>query len=156
MAKEDLASSPIRVLFLCVHNAARSQMAEALLRDIGGALFEVESAGFQPRPVLVEAIAAMRLIGIDIRDATSKSVFDLFRAGRLFDFVITVCDEAVEEGCPIFPGFSRRLKWAYPDPSQCAPGQRLRSAIETRDALRTRLLHWIDELRTSGSLPRPD
>ncbi len=92
-------SNTIKVLFVCVHNAGRSQMAEALLRKLGGSSFEVASAGFEPRPVNPLVVEAMKLIGIDIKDAKSKSVFDLFRAGRYFDYVVTVCDESSAERC---------------------------------------------------------
>src|SRR5688572_21250364 len=106
-----------RVLFVCVHNSARSQMAEALLRRLGGDRFIVESAGFEPESVEPLAVAAMSAVGIDIGGAKSQAVFDLFRAGRRYDYVISVCDAATAERCPIFPGFARRLTWSFTDPS---------------------------------------
>src|SRR6184192_2298244 len=106
-----------RVLFICIHNSARSQMAEAFLNEICGEQFEAQSAGLEPgklNPIVVEA---MREIGIDISSKKTKAVFDVFRSGQTFAYVITVCDEASAERCPIFPGVTTRLHWSFPDPS---------------------------------------
>jgi arsenate reductase len=142
-----------RVLFLCVHNSGRSQMAEALLRQLAGDEFEVESAGFEPRPILPEAVLAMRAFGVDVSAASSKAVFDLYRAGRIFDFVITVCDEASAEQCPIFPGVCERLHWTFPDPSaaQGTPEERLAQVMAIRDAIRARIEAWLGEVRLQRS-----
>ena len=99
----------IKVLFVCVHNSARSQMAEAFLNQLAGDKFFAESAGFEPgklNPIVVEA---MKEIGIDISKNQTKSVFDFFKQGRLYHFVIAVCDGANAERCPIFPGLTKRL-----------------------------------------------
>jgi len=106
-----------RVLFICVHNSARSQMAEAWLNHLHGDLFEAHSAGFEPRAINPIAIEVMRDAGIDISQQKTKSVFDLVKAGALFSYVITVCDEASGEACPIFPGIATRLHWSIPYPS---------------------------------------
>jgi arsenate reductase len=137
-----------RVLFVCVHNAARSQMAEALLRQLGGAGFLVESAGFEPAPVNPLAIAAMREIGIDISAATPKAVFDLFREGRRFDYVITVCDAAIAERCPIFPGFTKRLAWSFANPADFVgtDAERLEQTVIVREAIHKKLVEWLREL----------
>ena len=106
-----------KVLFVCVHNSARSQMAEAFLNQLGGELFFAESAGFEPgvlNPVVVEA---MKEIGLDLSKNATKSVFDFFKQGRMFHFVIAVCDGANAERCPIFPGITRRLGWSFEDPA---------------------------------------
>ena len=148
---------PLRVLFVCVHNSARSQMAEALLRQLAGELVTVESAGFEPRPVLPEAVEAMKLMGIDISQAQTKAVFDLYRAGRIFDYVISVCDEATAERCPIFPGVCKRLNWTFADPSavEGTPAQRLDFAIGIRDRIKTRIEDWLAELESQGLAPPP-
>ena len=109
--------SKIKVLFVCVHNSARSQMAEAFLKQLGGEEFEVESAGMEPGILNAIVIEVMREIDIDISKNETKSVFELFKKGRLFDFVITVCDAAKAERCPIFPGITKRLNWSFEDPS---------------------------------------
>jgi arsenate reductase (thioredoxin) len=149
-------SHKARVLFLCVHNSGRSQMAEAFLRTLAGDLFDVESAGFEPRPVLPEVVQVMKLAGIDLSQARSKSVFELFRAGRMFDYVITVCDEATAERCPIFPGVCERIHWTFDDPSAIEGSQshRLERVTKIRDQVRERLESWIEEKRTTGPLPR--
>jgi arsenate reductase len=139
----------IRVLFVCVHNAARSQMAEALLRDMAGDRFEVESAGFDLRPLNPLAVEALRRIGIDIGKAQTKAVFDLARAGRHFHYVISVCDQSTGERCPIFPGVVHRLSWSFADPSQVGgtPAERLAQVEAIRDAIRARLNGWVSEVQ---------
>jgi len=106
-----------RVLFICVRNSARSQMAAAFLRRVCGAQFQVESAGLEPGEINPLAIATMREVGIDISGNSTQSVFDVYKSGRLMSYVITVCDEASAEACPIFPGIVTRLHWSIPDPA---------------------------------------
>src|SRR5256885_2702453 len=106
-----------RVLFVCIHNSARSQMAEAFLNNICGEQFEAQSAGLEPgklNPIVVEA---MREVGIDISRNQTKSASDMIQSGKSFDYVITVCDETSSEHCPIFPGTTTRWHWSFPDPS---------------------------------------
>lgn len=106
-----------RVLFICVHNSARSQMAEEYLRRFAGDLFEVESAGLEPgslNPYVVEVLAED---GIDISGKETRAVWDLYKAGHAYAYVITVCSREAEEKCPIFPGPVNRLSWPFPDPS---------------------------------------
>lgn len=108
----------VRVLFICTQNSGRSQMAEEFLRSFAGDSFEVESAGLEPaaevNPLVVEV---MREVGIDLAHKKPQSVFDLFKAGRLYDYVITVCDSESEGRCPIFPGVTNRWHWPFPDPA---------------------------------------
>ena len=131
-----------RVLFLCTHNSARSQMAEALLRELGGDLFEVESAGTHPSRVHPLAVQTMAERGLDISGHRSKNM-DRF-VGRVFDYVITVCDAATE-ACPIFPGAPKRIHWSIPDPSAVtgSDSERLvafeRAAVE----LQTRISYLV-------------
>lgn len=131
-----------RVLFLCTHNSARSQMAEGLLRKLAGDRFEVSSAGTERTRVQPLAIEAMREIGIDISGHTSKTL-DAFE-GQTFDYVITVCDRA-NESCPIFPGTTERIHWSFEDPT-AATGtdqQRLRVFRGVRDAIQQRLRIFV-------------
>ena len=107
----------IKVLFLCVHNSARSQMAEAFLKKIGGDNFEVESAGLEPGRLNPLAIKVMAEEGIDISNNPTKDVFGFFKEGRLFNYVVTVCDAKNSERCPIFPGVSKKVSWDFDDPS---------------------------------------
>ena len=104
---------PIRVLFVCTGNSARSQMAEAMLRQRGGDRFEVASAGTDPRGVHPLTVRALAEAGIDIRGARSRSIEEFL--GQEFDYVVTVCDQA-REACPVFPGAERSLHWGYDDP----------------------------------------
>ena len=133
-----------KVLFICIHNSARSQMAEAFLKQQCGEAFEVHSAGLEPgklNPIVVEA---MQEIGIDISGNQTKSVFDMFKSGKMFAYVITVCDETSAERCPVFPGGTARLHWSFPDPSGFR-GERqevLARTREVRDAIRKRVSEW--------------
>ncbi|HUE98696.1 MAG TPA: ArsR family transcriptional regulator [Anaerolineales bacterium] len=111
---ETLSSTPIRVLFLCTHNSARSQMAEALLRKLGGNQVEVFSAGSEPTAIHPLTIKAMSKIGIDLRPHRVKH-FEEF-LGQSFDYIITVCDR-VREACPVFPGDPEQIHWSFPDPA---------------------------------------
>ena len=108
-----LSASPIRVLFLCTHNSARSQMAEGLLRELGHNKVEVFSAGSEPTSIHPLAIKVMSGRGIDLRTHRSKHMEEYL--GQNFDYVITVCDR-VREVCPIFPGEPEHIHWSFPDP----------------------------------------
>ena len=107
----------IKVLFICVHNSARSQMAETFLNHLSEDRFKVESAGFEPTRINPIVVEVMKEIGFDISKNQTKSVFDLFKQGRIFDYVIAVCDAANGERCPIFPGVNKRLNWSFEDPA---------------------------------------
>lgn len=106
-----------RVLFLCVHNSGRSQMAEAFLKKRGGGAFEAESAGLEPGRLNPFVVRAMAEVGIDISGNGTKSVFDLAAAGRSYDLVVTVCSSEAAERCPIFPGGHEKLHWPFDDPA---------------------------------------
>jgi arsenate reductase len=109
------AKPPIRVLFVCTGNSARSQMAEALLQRFGEGAFETYSAGTQPRGVHPLTIRSLAEVGIDMSGARSKSVQAF--AGQRFDYVVTVCDRA-REACPVFPGAGDALHWDFDDPAE--------------------------------------
>src|SRR3954465_14409961 len=115
-----------RVLFLCTHNSARSQMAEGLLRQLGGDRFEALSAGTEATQVRPLAIQAMAELGIDIAQQESKTL-DRY-LDQPFDLVITVCDQAAE-ACPVFPGAKQRLHWSFPDPSKATGSQERQLAV---------------------------
>jgi arsenate reductase len=127
-----------RVLFVCTHNAARSQMAEGFLRSLGGARFEAASAGTQARGVHPFAIQAMAEAGIDISEHESKTI-DRY-LGEPFDLVITVCDDAAE-ACPVFPNARERRHWSFSDPSRVAGSdeERFAAFVRVRDAIRERI-----------------
>ena len=133
-----------RVLILCTGNSARSQMAEGLLREMGGAQFAVASGGVAPTHVRPEASEVMREIGIDISGHHSKSVVEF--TGQEFDYVITVCDNANQE-CPIFPGRTERIHWSIEDPAAVEGNEQVRldAFRRGRDDLRERLKNFVDE-----------
>lgn len=145
----------IKVLFLCVHNSARSQMAEAFLKHYAPEKFEVMSAGLEPgtlNPIVVEA---MKEKEIDISGNKTKSVFDLYKAGMTFDYVVTVCHSEAAERCPVFPGVSQKLHWPFSDPSGFT-GEReeiLERTRIVRDEIEAAVTNFISSRQTDVSCP---
>ena len=141
-----------KVLFICVHNSGRSQMAEAYLKKIGGEKFEAESAGLEPaKEINPLVVAIMKEEGIDISGNKIQSVFDLFRTGKLYDHVITVCDGASEARCPVFAGITKRWNWPFPDPATAVgtDAEKLQKVREIRDMIKEKLR---DVLQTGFTL----
>jgi arsenate reductase len=133
---------PLRVLFLCTHNSARSQMAEGVLRTMAGGRFDVSSAGTERRSVHPLAIRVMAERGIDISGQRSKLLMGMMQ--EPWDYVITVCDDA-NERCPVFPGTVGRIHWSLPDPSRAAGTEEERLAVfrQVRDTIHARLEEWL-------------
>ncbi|HEX4992741.1 MAG TPA: arsenate reductase ArsC [Rubrobacteraceae bacterium] len=127
-----------RVLFLCTHNSARSQMAEGLLRHLAGDRFEVMSAGTEATSVRPEATRAMAELGVDISGQSSKALERYL--GETFDYVVTVCDDA-NETCPVFPGAKNRLHWSFRDPSRAEGSEEERLGVfrTVRDEIQDRI-----------------
>jgi arsenate reductase len=138
----------VKVLFVCVHNSARSQMAEALLNYLHGDRFVAESAGLEPGRLNPVAVSAMKDIGIDISSKKTRDVFDLYRAGTMYQYVITVCDEASGERCPLFPGVTKTLHWSFADPAAFtgSEGEKLERTIQVRDQIKAKIQAWVHEL----------
>ena len=134
------------VLFVCIHNSARSQMAEAWLNHLCGEFFHAESAGLEPGTLNPLVVATMREAGIDISRKTPRAVADVIASGRSFAYVITVCDETSAERCPVFPGNTKRLHWGFPDPSQLTgtTEEKLVKVREIRDAIRAHIERWCE------------
>jgi arsenate reductase len=134
-----------KVLFVCVHNSARSQMAEALLNQMAGDRYSAQSAGLEPGALNPLAVEVMRETGIDISQNQTKDVFDFFKRGALFNYVVTVCDGAQAERCPIFPGHTERVHCSFPDPAALTGSrdEQLAKAREIRDQIKTWLEQWI-------------
>lgn len=135
------------VLFVCIHNSARSQMAEAFLNHTCPETYHAWSAGIEPgklNPIVVEA---MREVGIDLSGNATKSVDAMIASGERFDTVITVCDEASAERCPFVPGAGERLHWGFPDPSALTgtAEERLARTREIRDQIRVKVEAWCAE-----------
>jgi arsenate reductase len=137
----DEGSMKKKVLFVCVHNSARSQMAEALLNQMCCDLFEAGSAGLDPGMLNPLAVAVMREIGVDIGANQTRSVADVVKTGQRFDYVITVCDESSAEQCPIFPGGGERIHWNFPDPSKFTGTweERLEQTRAVREAIESKI-----------------
>ena len=137
------------ILFVCIHNSARSQMAEAFLNKNGGDFLHAESAGLEPGKLNQNVVEVMKEAGIDISHKGTQGVFDLFRQGRKYDAVITVCDEASAEQCPIFPCKSKRVAWSFPDPSSFT-GSRAEILDKTRavrDLIKKKVAEFIAETK---------
>jgi arsenate reductase len=136
-----------KVLFICVHNSGRSQMAEAYLKKFAGDLYEVESAGLEPadqiNPLVVEV---MKEEGIDISTNKIQSVFELFKSGRLYNHVITVCSSASEAKCPVFAGITKRWNWPFPDPAavEGTDEEKLQKVREIRNMIKDKLTDTIE------------
>jgi arsenate reductase len=145
---------PIRVLFVCTHNSARSQIAEALLQHYGGDAFEVSSAGTEATRVNPFAIEVLKDLGIDWSRAESKTV-DRF-LGEQFDYVITVCDCA-RETCPVFPGSTNTLHWGLDDPSEVvgSDDDRRQAFRRTQVEVAARLRPFIEVALRAAGRPRP-
>jgi arsenate reductase (thioredoxin) len=136
------------VLFVCIHNSARSQMAEAWLNHLYGDRFAAESAGLEPGTLNPYAVRVMAEAGIDISQAKTKSVFDMYKAGKLFRYVVTVCDTEAAERCPIFPGVAARLRWSFPDPSQAkgSDEEKMAQVRAVRNEIRNKIKEWVDSM----------
>lgn len=130
-----------RVLFLCVHNSARSQMAEAFLKKYAGDRFEVISAGLEPGKLNPVAVEAMAEIGIDISQNQTTSAFDLYEQNMKFTYVITVCDAKAAEQCPLYPGVTTLLHWPFDDPSSFTgtKEEMLEGTRKVRDQIETKV-----------------
>ena len=148
----------MRVLFICVHNSARSQMAEAYLRQMTGDGVTVTSAGLDPTVINPLVVAVMAEEGIDLSGQQTRKVFDLFKDGQLFDYVITVCEESLEGQCPMFPGVTRRLHLPFPDPAAVvgSPEERLEQVRRIRDAIKARMAGLAQELASGIRRPLGD
>ena len=142
-----------KVLFICVHNSARSQMAAALLNKLCGDIFEGHSAGLEPGVLNPLAVDTLREVGIDISKNKTQAVFDVFKTGELFSFVITVCSETEAQGCPIYPGVTTRLHWPFPDPSKLTGTweEKLAGTREILKEIRARIEQFCNEQRAADA-----
>lgn len=142
---ESAVSRKIRVLFVCVHNSARSQMAEAYLNDVAGDMFEAESAGFEVQPINPLAIEAMQEVGLDISQNSVDKVFEFLKVGKRFDYVITVCDAATAQKCPVFPMVKYELHWSFEDPSalEGSHEENMKNVRLIRDAIKAHVEQFI-------------
>jgi arsenate reductase len=138
-----------KILFVCIHNSARSQMAEAFLNRYGGEAFIAESAGIEPGILNPNVVKVMQEIGVDISKNGTQGVFDLFKQGKLYQAVIPDCDAASAESCPIFPGMVKRLGWSFADPSSFkgTPEEILEATRKVRDEIKDVVIAFIEEAK---------
>jgi len=137
------------ILFVCIHNSARSQMAEAFLNKYGGDTFKAESAGLEPGKLNVNVVKVMQEIGIDISKNKTKDVLGFIKENRKFNAVITVCDAASAESCPVFPGIVKRIGWSFPDPSSFSgtPEEILEYTRKVRGEIKEAVLDFIKDAK---------
>jgi len=137
----------IKVLFVCIHNSARSQMAEKFLNELGGGKFFAESAGIEPGKLNPNVVKVMGEAGYDISKNETKSVFDFYKKGSLYSYVVTVCDPEAAEKCPLFPGPVKRMHWGFQDPSsaQGSDEEKLAFARKVRDQIKAKIEEFISE-----------
>lgn len=138
----------IKVLFLCIHNSARSQMAEAYLKKLGGNKFFVESAGLEAGKLNPLAIEVMKEDGIDISNNKTNDVFEFFKEGRVYQYVVTVCDKEASDRCPFFPGMFKKIHWAFTDPSSSTGTyeEKLELTRKIRDQIKESVHSFIKNL----------
>jgi len=143
--EEDTMREKDRVLFVCVHNSARSQMAEEFLRRAAGGEFEVESAGLEPGELNPYVVRVLAEEGIDISNKATRDVFDVYRSGKTFSYVVTVCSREAEEKCPIFPGPAVRINWPFTDPSTFSGTDEeiIRRTREVRDEITAKIDEFV-------------
>ena len=125
-------------------------MAEAFLNRLCEGYFEAQSAGLEPGTLNPLVVKVMAEVGVDISKKKTQAVFDVFRSGQLFTYVITVCSETEAEKCPIFPGPAQRLHWPFPDPAKVegSPEEKLAKIREIRDSIRARVENFCTETCT--------
>lgn len=137
----------LSVLFVCVHNGGRSQMAEAWLRALGGGRYAVESAGLEPGQINPLVAEVMREVGIDLTGKRTQDVFELYRAGKGYDFVVAVCSKEAADRCPVFPGARGvRLHWPFDDPAAVTGSHeaRLELVRAIRDEIRRKIEAFVE------------
>lgn len=141
----------IKILFLCIHNSARSQMAEAYMKKFGGERFAPESAGLEPGTLNPLAVEVMKEDGIDISNNPTKDVFDMVKQGKSFFYVVTVCDAKSSDRCPIFPGLHKIINWDFSDPSKATGSQqeKLAQTRLIRDEIKEAVKKFIQEVTSA-------
>lgn len=141
--------NPIKVLFVCVHNSARSQMAETFLNHYGEGLVVAESAGIEKGQLNPLAVEVMKEVGIDISQNQTNSVFEFYKSHKLYAYVIAVCDWETGQKCPIFPGVREMIHWPFKDPSNLEGSHesQLNQTRLIRNEIEAQVLDWIETLK---------
>ncbi|MCG8485691.1 MAG: arsenate reductase ArsC [Clostridia bacterium] len=135
-----------KVLFICIHNSARSQMSEEYLKKYGEDQFEVESAGLKPSSINPLVVEVMKEEGIDLSEKKTQSVFGLIKTQKFYGYVITVCNRSMEEDCPTFPGMPKRMHWDLEDPEKFTgtDEEKLEKVRKLRDKIKQLVLQFIE------------
>ena len=138
----------IKVLFVCIHNSGRSQIAEAFLNNLAGDRFIAESAGIEAGVLNSSVVESMKKVGIDISGNKTKSVFDFYKQGRMFSYVITVCEKEAADRCPIFVGVTKRIQWFFSDPAKAmgTSEEKLKYIAVIRDEIKAAVEKFISEV----------
>lgn len=133
------------ILFVCIHNSARSQMAEAFINSKYPEKYEADSAGIEPGKLNQLVVESMKEKGIDISENKTKSVEEILKTGKSYDFVITVCEKEAAEKCPVFPGNGKRIQWWFPDPSKFTgtDSQKISEIGKVRDEIENEIDKFI-------------
>ena len=136
-----------KVLFICVHNSARSQMAEEFLKKLGKDKFEVESAGFEPKEINPYVVEVMKEEGIDLSSKKPQSVFELVKEQKFYGYVITVCDKSREKECPVFMGTPKRLHWNLKNPEDYTGTDEeiLKKVKNLKEQIKELVIEFIEE-----------
>lgn len=138
-----------KLLFVCIHNSARSQIAEAFVNTLHYDKFIAESAGLEPGTLNPLVVKSMKEIGIDISQNKTNDVFEYYKNGRTYDFVITVCDEASGQRCPIFPSAFKVNNWSFEDPSSFTgtEEEKLLKIAKVRESIKTKVKEFVNSLK---------
>lgn len=141
-----------KILFICEHNSARSQMAEAYLNFFADGRLFAESAGLEPGSLNTYVVDVLKEDGIDISMKKTQGVFELFKQQKQYDAIIAVCSPAVSARCPIFPGRAKRFNWPFDDPSKFAGSrEEILAQIRTiRDQIKQQVLSFIGQYEEIG------
>ena len=139
----------IKIIFVCIHNSARSQMAEAFVNALAQGKIFAQSAGLTPGKLNPTVVAVMQDVGIDISRNQTKGIQEFIDRQEMFDYVVTVCDEASAQRCPTFPGKSQRLHWGFEDPSSIigADEEKISRTRVIRDQIHLRVKEWIGSIK---------
>jgi arsenate reductase len=137
-----------KVLFVCIHNSARSQMAESFINEFASTKFIAESAGIQPGNLNPFVVKAMQEVDIDISKNTTNSAKSFIEENRQYDYIITVCDQASAERCPVFPGQAKRVHLGFEDPSGLdgSDDDKLKETRRIRDQIQEKILDWAESV----------
>ena len=138
----------VKILFVCIHNSARSQMAEAFVNTLAHGKISAQSAGLTPGKLNPVVVSVMKEIGIDLSRNVTKSVHEFIDRKEIFDYVVTVCDAASAERCPNFPGKAKRLHWGFEDPSFISGSDDEKSSRTRmiRDQIQSKVKQWIESV----------